>query len=107
MSNRKMGVGRWLVILGLLGPLAAGCAIKVGAKFDSSEVAKITAGQTTEVQVREMLGEPTSEGLKDGKPLWTYLHARVPILGGTARGTVVSIEFNNEGVVQSYSYIPY
>lgn len=89
------------------GLFMAGCALTVGARFDSTSVVRIKSGLTTKAEVREILGKPESEGLKDGRPLWTYLYARVPMLGGTAHGTVVTVEFNKDGVVESYTYIPY
>jgi outer membrane protein assembly factor BamE (lipoprotein component of BamABCDE complex) len=84
-----------------------GCAIKVGKPFDTGYVEKIQPGSTAQAQVLELLGNPNSEGLKDGKPLWTYLFVKVPVWGGTAKGTVLTIEFDRQGIVQSYSYIPY
>lgn len=84
-----------------------GCAIKVGSPFDTTHVSKIQAGSTTKAQVQELLGSPTSEGLKDGKPLWTYLFAQVSMFGGRAKGTVLTVEFDEKGIVQSYSYVPY
>lgn len=87
--------------------LFAGCAIRVGTPFKTDQVQQIQVGKTTQAQIVELFGQPTSQGLKDGRPLWTYLSARVPLTGGTARGTVLSIEFDDQNVVHTYSYVPY
>ena len=84
----------------------AGCAIRIGTPFKTDQVPQIQVGKTTQAQVRELFGQPESMGLKDGRPLWTYLFARLS-MGGTATGTILSIEFNEQGVVSSYSYVPY
>jgi outer membrane protein assembly factor BamE (lipoprotein component of BamABCDE complex) len=93
--------------VGILLPLVAGCAITLGARFDTSRVAKIQPGVTTQEEIQEMLGQPASEGLKNGRPLWTYLYAKMPIVGGQLRGTVLSIEFDDNHRVETYSYVPY
>jgi outer membrane protein assembly factor BamE (lipoprotein component of BamABCDE complex) len=87
--------------------LLASCAIRVGTPFKTDQVQKIQVGKTTQAQIIDFFGQPTSQGLKDGRPLWTYLFARVPLTGGMAKGTVLSIEFNDQNVVHSYSYVPY
>lgn len=94
------------IVLGLLLPVLAGCAIKLGAKFDSSRITQIQPGVTTQAEIQEMLGSPSSEGIKNGRPLWTYLYARIPMMG-TTRGTILSIEFDDGRRVETYSYIPY
>jgi outer membrane protein assembly factor BamE (lipoprotein component of BamABCDE complex) len=84
----------------------AGCAIRIGTPFKTDQVPQIRVGTTTQAQVLEFFGQPESKGLKDGHPLWTYLFARLS-MGGTATGTMLSIEFNEQGRVSSYSYVPY
>jgi len=84
----------------------SGCAIRVGAPFNTDHVQHIQVGKTTQAQVMEFFGQPASQGLKDGRPLWTYLFARLS-MGGTATGTLLSIEFDDQGIVHSYSYVPY
>ena len=105
-TRRMKFLSGWVVLAATVLWLS-GCAITLGARFDSSQIVKIKEGVTTQSQIKEMMGEPASDGMKDGNPLWTYIYARVPLLGGVARGTVVSIEFDERGVVESYSYIPY
>ncbi len=95
----------WFIFL--LVPILAGCAIKLGARFDATQVELIQPGKSTQSHVRELMGSPMSEGLKDGKPLWTYFFAQVRIFGGITRGMVLTIEFDDQGIVESYSYIPY
>jgi outer membrane protein assembly factor BamE (lipoprotein component of BamABCDE complex) len=95
------------IALGVVLPLLAGCAITMGARFDTSQVAKIQPGVTTQQQILDMMGQPSSEGLKNGRPLWTYLYAKMPIVGGKVRGTVLSIEFDDNHRVETYSYVPY
>jgi len=87
--------------------VVAGCAVHLGMPFNTDEVRNITVGTTTQAQIVEHFGQPASQGLKDGRPLWTYFFAHVPLTGGTARGTLLSIEFDDRGLVSSYSYVPY
>lgn len=96
----------WLAVV-LLGAIMAGCAVQLGKPFDASQVTTLKVGATTQAEVLERLGPPASKGLKDGRPLWTYLYARVAMTGGAANGTVLSVEFDAAGVVRSYSYVPY
>jgi outer membrane protein assembly factor BamE (lipoprotein component of BamABCDE complex) len=106
MAHRTRWHVEWLMLL-LVGVLfISGCAIRLGAPFKTDQVQQIQVGKTTQAQIVEYFGQPESRGLKDGRLLWTYLFARLS-LGGTAKGTLLSIEFDDQGVVSSYSYVPY
>ncbi|HUJ79104.1 MAG TPA: outer membrane protein assembly factor BamE [Nitrospiria bacterium] len=106
MIHRTRSVVRWFVPALICALFITGCAIRIGTPFKTEQVPQLQVGKTTQSQVVEYFGEPESKGLKDGRPLWTYLFARLS-LGGTATGTILSIEFNEQGVVSSYSYVPY
>jgi outer membrane protein assembly factor BamE (lipoprotein component of BamABCDE complex) len=97
----------WLIPALACALFISGCAVYLGVPFKADEVKKLSVGTTTQAQVVESFGEPASKGLKDGRPLWTYLFVRVPLTGGTAKGTLLSIEFDDRGLVSSYSYVPY
>jgi outer membrane protein assembly factor BamE (lipoprotein component of BamABCDE complex) len=98
-------VGRFILAL-ICALVVSGCAIRLGAPFKTDQVQNIQVGKTTQAQIVQFFGQPESQGLKDGRPLWTYLFARLS-LGGTAKGTMLSIEFDDQGIVRSYSYVPY
>jgi len=97
---------RWLFLVLGCAVFISGCAIQLGAPFKTDQVPSIQVGKTTQAEVMGFFGQPTSRGVKDGRPLWTYLFARLS-LGGTATGTLLSIEFDDQGVVHGYSYVPY
>jgi outer membrane protein assembly factor BamE (lipoprotein component of BamABCDE complex) len=104
-DNHRVLAGRFIFAL-VCALLVSGCAIHLGTPFKTDQVHNIQVGKTTQAQIVQYFGQPESQGLKDGRPLWTYLFARLS-LGGTAKGTMLSIEFDDQGVVQSYSYVPY
>lgn len=106
MAIRMRRHAGWCVVTLFIALGVAGCAIRIGAPFKTDQVPQIRVGTTTQAQVVEYFGQPTSKGVKDGRPLWTYLSARLS-LGGTATGTMLSVEFDDRGVVSSYSYVPY
>ena len=98
---------RWCSLLMVCGLMFSSGCVSIGHPFETSQVQQIQTGTTTQAQIKKWMGSPSSEGLKDGNPLWTYLSARVSLFGGKAKGTVLSIEFDEAGVVSSYSYVPY
>jgi len=106
MARRTRSHAGWLMLSLVCALSLSGCAIRLGAPFNTDQVQKIQVGKTTQAQIVEFFGQPESQGLKDGLPLWTYLFARLSP-GGTAKGTLLSIEFDDQGIVRSYSYVPY
>jgi outer membrane protein assembly factor BamE (lipoprotein component of BamABCDE complex) len=106
MACRARSHLEWLVFLLVCVLSLSGCAIRIGAPFKTDQVKQIQVGKTTQAQIVTFFGQPESRGLKDGRPLWTYLFARLSP-GGTAKGTLLSIEFDDQNVVSSYSYVPY
>jgi outer membrane protein assembly factor BamE (lipoprotein component of BamABCDE complex) len=106
MARRTRWRAGWCIVTLVFALGVAGCAIRIGTPFNADQVHKLQVGNTTQNQVVEFFGQPESRGLKDGRPLWTYLFARLSP-GGTAKGTMLSIEFDDKGVVSSYSYVPY
>jgi hypothetical protein len=106
MTPRFRSNAAWFISALVCALFVSGCAIRLGAPFNTDQVRNIQAGKTTQAQIIDFFGQPASKGLKDGLPLWTYMFARLS-LGGTATGTLLSIEFDDQGIVHSYSYVPY
>lgn len=94
-----------------------GCA-SAGKNFDSRKVPQIEKGRTTEAELVQMFGEPTSRGLKTGgiKTLsWVYAESRVKgetfipfagaFLGGTDTKTkTLIVALASDGTVSDYEY---
>lgn len=65
------------------------------------KVSQVKAGITTQKNVYELFGEPTYRGTKpDGETWWAYYYP------GSGEGASLSIDFNKDGRVKSYNYIP-
>jgi outer membrane protein assembly factor BamE (lipoprotein component of BamABCDE complex) len=107
MAHRSRSYAAWGVLSLAFVLFLSGCAVRLGTPFKTDQVQSIIVGTTTQAQIVEFFGQPASKGLKDGRPLWTYLFARLALMGGAATGTVLSVEFNDQGRVHSYSYVPY
>lgn len=91
----------------------SGCATSSGVKIDQDQLGGIKVGVTTEAEVRQKLGAPTSIlSMPDGKVL-IYSHASsqikgasfIPIIGAFAGGAEInvssaSIGLNLDGIVK-------
>lgn len=78
---------------------------------------KISKGKTTQVQVREMLGSPTSTDFTDsGNQIWRYSHSQATAMGrnfipfvslfssgANVESKQLVVFFDKDGVVQNYS----
>ena len=97
--------------------LMAGCA-SYGNEIDQSQVEIIVKGETTETEVRSMLGSPMSVGISsEGKKYYMYVYTRsqvkassfIPVVGLVAGGAdtntqTLQVWFDESGVVSSYAY---
>jgi hypothetical protein len=91
-----------LLSLGVALLLLAGCvSFKAGREFASPEPATIVAGKTGKSDLRRAFGEPYEVGLDSGDPTWTWFFART---GGEDRSKSLTVRFNADGTVKSYSF---
>ncbi len=91
--------------------IAACSTVEVGRDFDVQTFkTKVEPGQTTEAQVQNWLGSPTSTGgdvRASGQRLtrWMYYFGkgRLPRLSG-AHLKMLEVEFDEHGIVRAYSW---
>ena len=97
--------------------LMTACATH-GNKIDEQAISKVQKGQTTEAQLINMLGKPTSSGFSsDGTKQLTYSYAQananpasfIPFVGFLFSGTesesqVLYVVLDKNGKVSDYSY---
>ncbi len=94
-----------------LAVLSACSTVQVGRDFDVGVfAAKIERGVTTQAQVRNWLGEPTSVGVSlavDGERFdeWAYYYAEgeLPDMS-TAKVKILQIKFDTQGKVRAYNW---
>ena len=101
----------------------AGCGASMGSSSIKNESnaklsQKIVKGQTTESQILQMFGKPTSkEFAGNGDPEWTYTRntthngvlAYVPVVGlfahaQTENDKQLTILFNKKGIVKNWAF---
>jgi outer membrane protein assembly factor BamE (lipoprotein component of BamABCDE complex) len=110
-----------IITIALVAILLAACAStgNTALKNETSTTiaTKITKGQTTQAQVRQMLGSPTSSDFTDsGNQIWRYSHAEatamgrnfIPFVSMFSSGANVEskqlvVFFDKDGIVQNYS----
>lgn len=69
---------------------------------DRETVSQLRTGVTTQKDVYELFGEPTHRGTKpEGETWWAYYYAK-----GAGEGASLSIDFDENGRVKSFNYIP-
>jgi hypothetical protein len=91
-----------LLSLGVALLLLAGCvSFKAGREFASPDAGTIVAGKTGKSDLRRAFGEPYEVGLDSGDPTWTWFFART---GGEDRSKSLTVRFNADGTVKSYSF---
>jgi hypothetical protein len=75
----------------------------VGEDFAVGRVSHLKIGETTQKEVRDMLGEPWRTGLEDGHKTWTYGYYKYNVLGASQTRDLV-VRFDDSGVVRSYTF---
>ncbi len=79
-----------------------GCAT-VGKDFPVEKVSGIQIKKTTQQEIRKVFGPPWRIGIEDGQNIWTYGKYRYKLFG-EASTTDLVIRFDNNNVVESYSF---
>ncbi len=90
------------IIAVLILTLVYGC-LSVGKGFDSEDLSWIVKNQTTKEDVYDELGEPFRVGSDSGKLTWTYGYYKYN-LNGSTRTKDLTIYFNKDGTVDSYTF---
>jgi hypothetical protein len=80
-----------------------GCGT-VGASFNTSNIANIANGVTTQLDVKKMFGEPFKAGVQNGQPVWVYEDHRYSIVNENKSKDLI-ITFNSDGIVQSHQFM--
>lgn len=103
---------RGVVAIGWVALLVGACStVQVGRNFDIRTFAsRVDLGHTTEAQVRNWLGAPSSTGIvvqADGKRFtkWQYFYGqgRLPRLSG-AHLKILEVQFDRRGIVRAYNW---
>jgi outer membrane protein assembly factor BamE (lipoprotein component of BamABCDE complex) len=102
---------RILQIAAIAAALAACSAVQVGRDFDVNAFeAKVERGATTQRQVREWLGSPSSTGVNvdtGGERFdeWVYYFAAGRLTDTSAmRVKMLQIKFDRQGIVRGYNW---
>ena len=100
------------ILVALLTLLVGGCStVQVGRDFDVRTFeAKVERGRTTEAQVRQWLGPPSSTGVDvqvNGQRLnrWLYYYGagKLPNMSG-AHLKMLEVDFDLRGIVSAYNW---
>ena len=103
---------RGVVAIGCVALLVGACStVQVGRDFDiRTFTSRVERGHTTEAQVRNWLGAPSSTGTvvqADGKRFtkWQYFYGqgRLPRLSG-AHLKILEVQFDRRGIVRAYNW---
>jgi hypothetical protein len=90
------------LLMAALALMLYGC-LSVGKPFDSEDLSWIIKNQTTKEDVFDELGEPFRVGRDSGKLTWTYGYYKYN-LNGSTRTKDLTIYFNKDSVVDSYTF---
>ncbi len=96
---------RWSVAVPCLVALTllSGCiSIKFGREFPSPEARMIVLGKTDKASLERLFGEPYQVGLDSGDQSWRWLYVQRE--SGTELTKDLTIRFNPDGTVKSYSF---
>ncbi len=96
---------RWSVVVPCLLALSvlSGCiSIKFGREFPSPDPKMIVAGKTDKTSLQRMFGEPYQVGLDSGDQTWRWFYGQRD--SGAEISKDLSIRFNPDGTVKSYSF---
>ena len=96
---------RWSGIVPCLLALTvlSGCvSIKFGREFPSPDPKMIVAGKTDKTSLQRMFGDPYQVGLDSGDQTWRWFYGQRE--SGAEISKDLSIRFNPDGTVKSYSF---
>ncbi len=92
-----------LLVPAIVLTLLAGCVtFKAGREFPSPDAQMIVAGKTDKAYLRRIFGEPYEVGLDSGDPTWTWFYGQTG--AGEDRSKNLTVRFNADGTVKSYSF---
>jgi hypothetical protein len=95
--------GWWPALIVLVLVLAAGCvSVRFGRDFPSPEAKSIVAGKTDRATLQRMFGDPYQVGLDSGDPTWRWFYGQRDSAAEVSKD--LTVRFNAEGVVKSYSF---
>ncbi len=92
----------WVAVLAAL-VLFGGCiSVRFGRDFPSPDARSIVTGKTDRAALQRMFGEPYQVGLDSGDPTWRWFYGQRD--SGAEVSKDLTVRFNGEGVVKSYSF---
>lgn len=108
--KRKLGSSVFLFFyfISIIIVLFSACTTSRGTQFDETQISKIEKGKTTQAQILDLLGEPSSKGVNtDGKTQWKYEYSQLTAYFVTTSEKItkiLTITFNKENVVEEFQY---
>lgn len=89
--------------------LLCGCATtyKIGEKFNSENVYKITNNKTTQKQILQYFGTPWRKGLKNGNDIFVYSYEEFVFKINhkvEKKGNTLVIEFDENKIVENFYF---
>lgn len=102
MNYRWRQLVFWFTVVPVL-CLIVGC-VSIGKDFQEDTVRAIQQGKTTKNNVLNMFGAPYSKGIENGEETWTYTYFQGRLIGWQSWTKDLTVRFDNNGVVNSYSY---
>lgn len=91
-----------LPLFAALALLLTSC-LTLGAQFPGERIIEIRVGTTTRQEIEKTYGSPTRVGFSSGLETWTYMDYHANVLG-TLRLRDLTVTFDKEGKVASYTY---
>jgi len=82
--------------------LLQGCAT-MGSSFDFQGPGSVVVGKTTQAEIVSRYGNPFRVGFENGNKKWTYGYYQYKLFGDSQTKDL-SITFDKNGVVASYTY---
>jgi len=110
VMKRKLGSSVFLFFyfISIIIVLFSACTTSRGTQFDETQISKIEKGKTTQAQILDLLGEPSSKGVNtDGKTQWKYEYSQLTAYFVTTSEKItkiLTITFNKENVVEEFQY---
>ncbi len=102
MRQRSRGKRALRIGAGLAIALAVAGCVSIGHEFPVVKADDLRIGESTQAEIQAAFGNPMMTGVADGNPSWTYARLRYSLFGG-AQAEVLEVEFDEKGVLVSYS----